>query len=968
MKRNLLILSISIILALLAVRLQTAESKTGPARNDVAETASAPEFRKAAAFATSAEVRSFYRQHTVHGKFSLRSSVVTIPDPVTHAYSVSHDPDSAMARASAIPMPTPDMSFDGLSNFDNIAEYNAVIVPPDITGDVGPDNFVQAVNALVRVYDKQGNAVTQPFRMSQLFAPLATPCSTRDDGDPVVLYDPLAGRWILSQYCNNFPPFRQMMAVSKTADPAGAYFVYEFVMPNVKINDFPKFGVWPDAYYMSDEEFLGSDYAGAGLFAFDRTKMLVGDPSAGYVYIDRPSNSTERRSNFVPADLDGIHPPPSGAPNVFVSYSATEYGDAQDAIRLFDFHADFANPLNSTVVERPESPLSVAAFDPTSPSGRADIAQPAPGERLDSNSDRINYRVAYRNLGGSESLVFNQTVRLTQDPDPYRAGVRLYEFRRKHGAPFVATEQSTIGDNTSSRWIGSAAEDHQGNLAVSYNFVNDEKVPSFLYTGRTATEPAGTFRSEATLINGTGVQKAFGWRWGDYAVLTVDPVDDCTFWAAGEYYTLASQNVSDFTWLTRIGSFKFAECTAAPRSFISGVVTDASTGLPIADALVASTVFSRSTSSAGSYGGLMLLPGSYALTASARGYRPQTINATLDDGQRLTQDFALQPVAVIENSGVLLTAESCLPNRSPEPGEAVTYDITLRNTGMTATHELTATLIAGGGVTVPSAVQNYGSLAPHGASATRAFSFTVDPALPCGSALTLTLQLKDDDSDLGTITISLQTGEPRIAFHEGFDRVPQGFLPPRWTRSAADINGLPDYPRNWKASTKRSVSGSRSAFSPDLNQVGINEMVSPVFVVTTPQARLTFNNWYDLETTFLRNRLYDGSVLEIKLGNADWQDIIAAGGQFESGGYDGLIDACCSNPLAGHAGWSGRSGPDQTSEFITTSVRLPAAAAGQTVQLRWRIGTDVGTFREGQYIDDVTVTDGYFCGCSLSRQ
>lgn len=961
MKRNLLLLSLSIFLAALGVRYQTAESKVTETPRTTAP-GTAPEFRKAAGFATSSEVRSFHSRPAAGGKFGLRTSVVTTPEPAIRSVAV-HDADGSTARASAVPMPTPGLSFDGLSNYDNIAAYNLVIIPPDITGDVGPDNYVQAVNAVVRVYDKSGNALTPAFSMSQLFAPLGTPCSSRNDGDPVVLYDPLAGRWLLSQYCNNFPPFRQMIAVSKTSDPTGAYFIYEFVMPNVKINDFPKFGAWPDAYYMSDEEFLGADYAGAGLFAFDRAKMLAGDPSAGYIYFSRPSNTPERRSNLVPADLDGIRPPPAGAPNVFVSYSATEYGEPQDAVRLFDFHADFVQPSRSSVTERPESPLAVSAFDPTSPAGRADISQPFPGEKLDSNSDRINFRVAYRNFGGSESLIFNQTVRLTQDPDPYSAGVRLYELRRNAAASFVVTEQMTIGDNTSSRWIGNAAGDHQGDLAVSYNFVAGEKVPSILYTGRSASEPSGTVRPEATLVNGKGVQKAFGWRWGDYASLTVDPVDDCTFWASGEYYTLESQEFSDFTWLTRIGKFKFAECTAAPRAFVDGLISDASTGLPIPQASVATNVFSRSASATGSYGDLMLLPGSYAVTTSARGYRSQTVNISLTDGQHATQNFALQPVPVIESAGVRLSAESCRPNGSPEPGERVTYEITLRNTGSAAARNLNATLVPGGGVTLPSADQNYGSLVPNGAAATRPLSFTVDPAIACGSAVTLTLRLKDDVGDLGTVTVVLQTGEPRVALSQNFERVSQGALPQRWTRSAANIDSLPDPSRNWRVSAKRSASASKSAFSPDLNQVGVNEMVSPVFRVSTPDARLTFQNWYDLETTFLRNRLYDGSVLEIRFGGGAWADIIAAGGQFESGGYDGIIDACCSNPLGGHAGWSGRSGPNQISEFTTTVVRFPPSAAGQMAQLRWRIGTDVGTFREGQYIDDVTVTDGYSCGC-----
>jgi hypothetical protein len=159
----------------------------------------------------------------------------------------------------------------------------------------------------------------------------------------------------------------------------------------------------------------------------------------------------------------------------------------------------------------------------------------------------------------------------------------------------------------------------------------------------------------------------------------------------------------------------------------------------------------------------------------------------------------------------------------------------------------------------------------------------------------------------------------------------------------------------------------KAAFAKDIQYSGVNEMITPVFNITTVSARLTFQNWYEFETTFLRNRLYDGSLLEIRIGAGNWQDILAAGGNFESGGYDGLLDACCQNPLAGQLGWSGRSGVNQTSEFITTAVRLPTSAAGQKVQLRWRVGTDIGGFREGQYIDDLVVTDGFTCTCATSR-
>jgi len=206
-------------------------------------------------------------------------------------------------------MPSPGISFDGLSNYNNIDAYGVVIIPPDMIGDVGPNHYVQAVNALVRVYDKSGDPLTPPFKMSELFGPLNTPCSVRNDGEATVLYDQLADRWLLSQYCTLFPPFRQMIAISKTGDPTGAYFVYEFVMPNVRLNDVAKFGVWPDGYYMSTDEFIGSDFAGSGMFAFDRNKMLAGDPTVMEPVCSRKFSSVadwRRRSRAF-----GIPPPPT---------------------------------------------------------------------------------------------------------------------------------------------------------------------------------------------------------------------------------------------------------------------------------------------------------------------------------------------------------------------------------------------------------------------------------------------------------------------------------------------------------------------------------------------------------------------------------------------------------------------------------------------------------------------------------
>ena len=361
---------------------------------------------------------------------------------------------------------------------------------------------------------------------------------------------------------------------------------------------------------------------------------------------------------------------------------------------------------------------------------------------------------------------------------------------------------------------------------------------------------------------------------------------------------------------------------------------------------------------------MMLVPGAYTVTASAPGYRSQSVALVLADGDSPTHDFALAPIAVFESSGAVAVAESCAANGSADPGETVTYSVSLRNTGKVNAFAVTATLVPSATVSGPSEPQDYGQLVAGGPAVARPFTFTVSAGVACGSPISFDLKLMNGSLDLETVTIVLNTGTPRIAFRENFDRVPPVQLPQRWMYSSIGPDGLADRGRNWRVSSRRSVSGSKSAFAPDLGQVGVSEMVSPSFAVRTTDARLTFSNWYDLETTFLRNRLYDGSLLEMRVAGGPWQDIVAAGGQFESGGYDGIIDSCCSNPLGGRTGWSGKSGVNVASEFITSRVRLPASAAGQTVQLRWHLGTDVGTSREGQYIDDIVVTDGYSCGCS----
>jgi subtilisin-like proprotein convertase family protein len=662
----------------------------------------------------------------------------------------------------------PEVSFDGLSNQNNAASFGFQVSPPDTNGDVGPNHYVQMTNLLVRVFNKAGAPVSQPFRLSTLFQQLGGQCAAEDAGDPVVLYDPLADRWLLTQFAfatTSAPPYHECFAISQTPDPTGSYFLFDFVTPGANFPDYPKLGVWPDAYYMTTNQFLnGATFNGAGIFAFDRAKMVAGDPTAAMVYVNlNITDFPEAIGGMLPADVDGLTPPPPGTPGVFSYFVADEFGATRDALRVFDFRVNFANPASSAFVERAESPIAVAPFNPLTPTGRDDIQQPpaaSTAAALDSIADRLMFRLAYRNFGGHESLFATHTVNVGTGTTlaTFKSGVRYYELRRAPGEPFAIAEQATFAPNADSRWMPSGAMDHQGNLAIGYNVTSRTTFPSMRYAGRLATDPSGgLFQGERSLVAGTGVQTNTGSRWGDYSALNVDPADDCTFWFTSEYYTAASQASSSVGWLTRIGRFRFPECVNAVPAVLQGSVTNALTGAPIAGATVATDDgFLRFTASAGDYT-INMFPKRYAVTASAFGFRASTANVTLTSGTTV-QNFALSPVAIIRPAGAQLTREDCSENGAIDPTEQVRVKLALQNIGGADTAQLEATLLASGGVTQPSKREHYGSLVAGGLPVEREFQFTANAT--CGGTLTATLQLRDNQTgeNLGTVAFPFTVG------------------------------------------------------------------------------------------------------------------------------------------------------------------------------------------------------------------
>ena len=464
------------------------------------------------------------------------------------------------------------------SNFEGVDNVNFVL-PPDTVGDIGPGHYVQMVNIAFAIYDRTGTLLHGPVNNNTLWAGFGGPCETTNDGDPIVLYDHLADRWMMSQFALlNFPfgPFYQCIAVSQGPDPTGAWYLYEFLISDNKINDYPKFGVWPDGYYMAVNQFqcnfMRCRWGGQGVVAFERDKMLQGLP-ARMVYFDLQSVDSDL-GGMLPADLDGPEPP-AGAPNPFLMVEDDAWGPWPDRFRKWDFHVDWSNPTNSTFTF--DRFINTAPFDSNLCGySRNCIPQPG-GTAVDTLSDRLMNRLQYRNFGAHQSMVVNHTVDVGDFNN--HAGVRWYELRDSGGG-WSIRQQGTYAPDPDHRWMASAAMNGAGDIALGYSVSSESVHPSIRFTGRLVGDPLGDMtQGEGTIIAGSGYQTHSSGRWGDYSSMSVDPVDDCTFWYTQEYYAIAGVA----PWQTRVGSFKFADCGVVDNPPNVGIVD------PVEDQAIAGT-------------------------------------------------------------------------------------------------------------------------------------------------------------------------------------------------------------------------------------------------------------------------------------------------------------------------------------------------------------------------------------------
>jgi hypothetical protein len=417
-----------------------------------------------------------------------------------------------------------------LLNFDGVGQgvygFRVTGAPPDTNGAIGATQFMQWVNSSFAIFDKiTGNLLFGPARGVTLFTDFGAPCETRNGGDGIILYDKAAGQWMFSQIND---ATTVCIAVSTSSDATGAYYRYAFDLSNVlpagtTLSDYPKFGVWPDGYYYTANIF--GSLSGTNICAFDRANMIVGNDATAQCFFSRTVGGS-----YLPADLDGSTAPPEGSPNFLV-----DVNNSGQELRLLRFRVDWNLPENST--------LSDAIHIPAAPFTRASGGVPQLGSTAGLDT-----------LGDHESLVANHSV---QDPSSHVIGVRWYELRDPNGTPFIY-QQGTFMPDSTYRWMGSIAMDKADNIALGYSASSADIYPAIRYSGRTPENPLGTLQDEKSIIEGGGSQQPTSrQRWGDYSAITIDPIDDCTFWFTTEYYQTSG---SVFNWNTRIASFRFPSC------------------------------------------------------------------------------------------------------------------------------------------------------------------------------------------------------------------------------------------------------------------------------------------------------------------------------------------------------------------------------------------------------------------------
>ncbi len=454
-----------------------------------------------------------------------------------------------------------------IENFNGLTTSSS---PPDCNGSAGPEHFFQTVNVKYSIYDKSGNQVVAPTNLNTLFA--GVPGANNNDGDPILLYDDNADRWLAAEFSGAYTnPDYMMIAISVTNDPTGDWYRWSWTMNGFP--DYMKFGVWEDGYYMGTNTASGND-----IYVFEREEMLIGGAAPQMVQFN---NNWRPNSGFhcvLPADCDGDYAP-AGTPGLFLTINDDAWGGGGDELWVFELDVDWETPSNSTWNRTQQ--ISVSPFDSNFGSSWDNIKQKGTGQELDAINQILMYRVQYRNFGSEQRIVCNHTVDVDNTD---HAGIRWYELE-KIGNDWQIRQEGTYAPDEHSRWMASIAMNGSKDIALGYSISSNNLYPGIRYCGQSSLENAAASGimdiAEEVIKEGTASQTGTN-RWGDYSNMSVDPDDDETFWYTTQFMNSSSSKA------TKIAAIYFEELLAASFSanpsnvFVGGSVTfnDLSVGNP----------------------------------------------------------------------------------------------------------------------------------------------------------------------------------------------------------------------------------------------------------------------------------------------------------------------------------------------------------------------------------------------------
>ena len=431
----------------------------------------------------------------------------------------------------------PIINIDGI----DVNEAQQIGVP-DTNGDVSPEHYVQVTNgggSVFKVFDKDGNLLFGPASFNTLWEDFGL----SGLGDPVVLYDQAAERWMFSELASDFNTM--LVAISETSDPMGSFISYELQAPQ-GLPDYPKFGIWHDAYYITTNE--GGDQ-NIPVYILDREAMLNGETNVDFQRLGIPKFPANNDFAFqvaTAADWDGVNsPPPAGSPQYVCRIYDDAWDGGVDKLEIWEIAVDWDNPNNSTVTGPIELPT--APFDSNVCNGDIfNCLEQSNGSLVSALQQVLMHRVNYRNFGTHESLVLNFVVDVNGNN---LAGIRWYELRKPSGGQWEIYQEGTVSPDDNHRFMGSIAIDAAGNIALAYSTMGPNKNLSLVYTGRKVSDPLGEMTVDEYEF-APGLSLHFGNRWGDYSMMTVDETDGRTFWYTGEYMKANNE------WGTKIVSFQ----------------------------------------------------------------------------------------------------------------------------------------------------------------------------------------------------------------------------------------------------------------------------------------------------------------------------------------------------------------------------------------------------------------------------